>query len=63
MSYATTHIHKYSVDFYKTLEAETGLNAGFYVVGNLRMAQTERGWTNTCFIRRSPRLPASTTNS
>ncbi|MCA8878858.1 MAG: FAD-dependent oxidoreductase [Rhodobacteraceae bacterium] len=40
MSYATTHIHKYSVDFYKTLEAETGLNAGFFVVGNLRMAQT-----------------------
>ncbi|WP_413720453.1 GcvT family protein [Silicimonas sp. MF1-12-2] len=41
MSYATTHIHKYSVDFYKSLEAETGLNPGFYVVGNLRMAQTQ----------------------
>ncbi|MEM1301049.1 MAG: FAD-dependent oxidoreductase [Pseudomonadota bacterium] len=41
MSYATTHIHKYSVDFYKGLEAETGLNPGFYVVGNLRMAQTQ----------------------
>lgn len=41
MGYATTHIHKYSVDFYKGLEAETGLNPGFYVVGNLRMAQTE----------------------
>ncbi len=41
MSYATTHIHKYSVDFYKALEAETGLNPGFYVVGNLRMAQTD----------------------
>ena len=41
MSYATTHIHKYSVDFYKTLEAETGLNAGFAVVGNLRLAQTQ----------------------
>lgn len=41
MSYATTHIHKYSVDFYKTLEEETGLNPGFYVVGNLRMAQTQ----------------------
>ena len=41
MSFATTHIHKYSVDFYKGLEAETGLNAGFYVVGNLRMAQTD----------------------
>ena len=41
MSYATTHIHKYSVDLYKTLEQETGLDAGFFVVGNLRMAQTK----------------------
>ncbi|MGR3721884.1 GcvT family protein [Abyssibius alkaniclasticus] len=41
MGYATSHIHQYSVDFYKTLEAETGLNAGFSVVGNLRMAQTQ----------------------
>ena len=40
MSYATTHIHDYSVKFYKELEAETGLNAGFSIVGNLRMAQT-----------------------
>jgi dimethylglycine dehydrogenase len=41
MSYATTHIHDYSIKFYKTLEEETGLNAGFAVVGNLRMAQTK----------------------
>ena len=41
MSYATSHIHDYSVRFYKELEAETGLNAGFSVVGNLRMAQTK----------------------
>jgi len=41
MSFATTHIHQYSVEFYKTLEEETGLNAGFAVVGNLRMAQTD----------------------
>ena len=40
MSYATTHIHDHSIRFYKTLEAETGLNAGFSVVGNLRMAQS-----------------------
>ena len=40
MGYATSHIHDYSVRFYKTLEAETGLDAGFYVVGNLRMART-----------------------
>ena len=41
MGYATSHIHDYSVKFYKTLEAETGLNAGFSVVGNLRMAQSD----------------------
>ncbi len=41
MSYATTHIHDYSIKYYKTLEEETGLNPGFYVVGNLRMAQTD----------------------
>ena len=41
MGYATTHIHDYSVKFYKELEAETGLNAGFSVVGNLRIAQTD----------------------
>ena len=41
MSYAVSHIHDYSVKFYKSLEAETGLNAGFSVVGNLRMAQTD----------------------
>lgn len=41
MSYATSHIHDYSVKFYKTLEEETGLDPGFSVVGNLRMAQTQ----------------------
>ncbi|MEM7438593.1 MAG: FAD-dependent oxidoreductase [Pseudomonadota bacterium] len=41
MGYATSHIHDYSVKFYKTLEEETGLNAGFSVVGNLRMAQSD----------------------
>lgn len=41
MSYAATHIHDYSIKFYKTLEVETGLTPGFSVVGNLRMAQTK----------------------
>ncbi|MEO0992962.1 MAG: FAD-dependent oxidoreductase [Pseudomonadota bacterium] len=40
MSYAVSHIHDHSVKLYKELEAETGLNAGFSVVGNLRMAQS-----------------------
>ncbi len=41
MGYATSHIHDHSVKYYKGLEAETGLNPGFFVVGNLRMAQTD----------------------
>ncbi len=41
MSYATTHIHDYSIKFYKRLEKESGLDIGFKVVGNLRMAQTK----------------------
>ncbi|MGR3490546.1 MAG: GcvT family protein [Shimia sp.] len=41
MSYATTHIHDYSIKFYKGLKEETGQDPGFYVVGNLRMAQTD----------------------
>ncbi|MEM1237027.1 MAG: FAD-dependent oxidoreductase [Pseudomonadota bacterium] len=41
MSYATTHIHDYSIKFYKTLKEETGQDPGFYVVGNLRMAQSQ----------------------
>ena len=42
MSYASSHIHDYSIKFYKTLEEETGLNPGFAVVGNLRMAQNQQ---------------------
>ena len=41
MSYATSHIHDYSVKFYKNLEKELGTDIGFKVVGNLRMAQTQ----------------------
>ena len=41
MSYATTHIHDYSVKFYHDIAEETGLDSGFSVVGNLRMAQTK----------------------
>jgi len=40
MSYSVSHIHDYSVKLYKSLEKETGLDPGFRVVGNLRMAQT-----------------------
>ena len=38
MSYSVGQIHKYSVEFYKALEQETGQPVGFAVVGNLRLA-------------------------
>ena len=38
MSYAVGQIHKYSVDLYKRLEAETGQDVSFHVNGNLRLA-------------------------
>ena len=38
MSYSVGQIHKYSVDLYKTLEAETGQAVSFHVTGNLRLA-------------------------
>ena len=41
MSYATSHIHDYSVKFYKKLEKELNTDIGFKVVGNLRMAQSQ----------------------
>ena len=41
MSYSVGQIHKYSVDLYKTLEAETGQNVGFRQVSNIRLARTQ----------------------
>ena len=38
MSYAVGQIHKYSVDLYKRLQAETGQDVSFHVTGNLRLA-------------------------
>ena len=62
MSYATTHIHKYSVDYYKTLETETGLNAGFSVVGNLRMAQSKDRMDEYCSMLQPQKPVKSHTN-
>ena len=41
MSYSVGQLHKYAVDFYKTLEEETGKNVGFSVVSNIRLASTK----------------------
>jgi dimethylglycine dehydrogenase len=38
MSYTVGQIHKYSVDLYKRLQAETGQDVSFHVTGNLRLA-------------------------
>ncbi|MDE0172236.1 MAG: FAD-dependent oxidoreductase [Defluviicoccus sp.] len=41
MSYSVGQLHKYSVDLYKTLPAETGQDVSFHVTGNLRLATDE----------------------
>ncbi len=41
MSYSVGKIHKYSVDLYGKLEAETGLNAGLATVSNIRLATNQ----------------------
>ncbi len=38
MSYSVGQLHQYSVELYKTLEAETGQDVGFHQTGNLRLA-------------------------
>ncbi|WP_424947223.1 GcvT family protein [Candidatus Spongiihabitans sp.] len=41
MSYSVGKLHQYSVQFYQTLEQETGLTVGFSQVSNIRLACTE----------------------
>ena len=41
MSYSVGQLHKYAVNFYKTLEKETGQNVGFSVVSNIRLATSQ----------------------
>src|ERR1700733_3063427 len=38
MSYTVGQLHRYSVDLYKKLPAETGQDVSFHVTGNLRLA-------------------------
>ena len=44
MSYSVGQIHKYSVNLYGQLEAETGQDVGLRTVGNIRLAQTRDRW-------------------
>ena len=41
MSYSVGKLHQYSVDFYHELEKETGMNVGFSVVSNIRLANSQ----------------------
>jgi dimethylglycine dehydrogenase len=41
LSYSAGQIHKYSMELYKSLADETGLETGFRQVGNIRLATTE----------------------
>ena len=41
MSYSVGQLHKYAVNFYKTLEKKTGQSVGFSVVSNIRLATTQ----------------------
>ncbi len=44
LSYSVGQMHKYSVSFYPSLEAETELNVGFRPVSNIRLARTADRW-------------------
>ncbi|MEM7300859.1 MAG: FAD-dependent oxidoreductase [Pseudomonadota bacterium] len=44
VSYSVGQIHKYSVEFYEKLEAETGQNPGLRQVSNIRLARTKDRW-------------------
>jgi dimethylglycine dehydrogenase len=51
LSYSVGQIHKYSVAFYKSLEAETGQNVGFSVCSNIRLARTKDRWDEFMYYR------------
>ena len=44
LSYSVGQIHKYSVNLYNSLEAETGQHVGFKKVSNIRLARTRDRW-------------------
>ncbi len=44
MSYSVGQLHKYSVNLYGSLEAETGQSVGFKKVSNIRLARTKDRW-------------------
>ena len=51
MSYSVGQIHKYSVNFYKSLEEETGQPVGFKQVSNIRLARTRDRWDEFMYYK------------
>ncbi|MEO1197735.1 MAG: FAD-dependent oxidoreductase [Pseudomonadota bacterium] len=51
MSYSVSQIHKYSVRFYKELQEETGMNVGFSVCSNIRLAKTKDRWDEYMYYK------------
>jgi dimethylglycine dehydrogenase len=51
MSYSVGQIHKYSVELYKTLEAETGQQVGFRQVSNIRLARSKDRWNEYMYYK------------
>jgi len=51
MSYSVGQVHKYSVNFYKSLEEETGQPVGFKQVSNIRLARTRDRWDEFMYYK------------
>jgi dimethylglycine dehydrogenase len=51
MSYSVGQIHKYSVNFYKSLEEETGQPVGLKQVSNIRLARTRDRWDEFMYYK------------
>src|SRR6478752_2232002 len=51
MSYSVGQLHRYSVAFYRGLEAETGQNVGFKQVSNIRLARQKDRWDEFMYYK------------
>lgn len=51
LSYSVGQIHKYSVNLYGSLEAETGQPVGFKKVSNIRLARTQDRWDEFMYYK------------
>ena len=49
MSYSVGQIHKYTLDLYPKLQAETGMDTGLRLVSNIRLASEQDRWDEFMF--------------